>query len=61
MNEQINEEECRHAWVYYHTEHDTVYLQCSLCRMVRIAMPNEPCHLVSRELNIRHDDCDGDV
>lgn len=58
---EIKAELCSHVWVYDHADHDTVYLRCVWCNMVRIAMPGEPCQMVSRELKIRHDDRDGDV
>ena len=43
---EIKAELCSHAWVYDHTEHDTVYLRCVWCDMVRMAMPGEPCQMV---------------
>lgn len=52
---------CSHVWVYDHCDHDAVYMRCPYCQMVRLAMPGEPCHMVSNELKIRHDDQDGDV
>lgn len=52
---------CSHVWVYDHCEHDTVFMRCPYCNMVRMAMPGETAHLVNRELQIRHDDKDGDV
>jgi DNA-directed RNA polymerase subunit RPC12/RpoP len=54
-------ESCSHIWIYDHTDHDTVYMRCPYCNMVRLAMPGEPCHVVSRELNIRHDGEEGDA
>ena len=51
---------CSHVWIYDHTEHDTVYMRCPRCQMVRLAMPGETCHMVSRELKIRHDGEEGD-
>lgn len=59
MNDKM--ESCSHVWVYDHTDHDTVFLRCPYCGMVRIAMPGEVAARVSRELRIRHDDKDGDV
>ena len=40
MTEQEKQMElCSHAWIYDHTEYDTVYLRCPYCNMVRMAMP----------------------
>lgn len=62
MTEQEKKmESCFHAWIYDHTEHETVYMRCPYCNMVRMAMPGEPVHLVSKELKIRHDGEDGDA
>lgn len=47
MNDnELKMEFCSHAWVYDHTEYDTVYLRCVWCDMVRMAMPGEPCQMV---------------
>jgi len=47
MTEQEKQMElCSHAWIYDHTEHDTVYLRCVWCNFVRMAMPGEPCQMV---------------
>ncbi len=54
-------ESCSHIWLYDHTEHDTVYMRCQYCQMVRMAMPGEPCHMISQELRIRHDGEEGDT
>jgi len=54
-------ESCFHSWVYDHCAGEDVFIRCPYCGMVRIAMPGETSHLVNRELNIRHDDRDGDV
>lgn len=39
MIEQM--EKCSHVWIYDHTEHDTTYMRCPYCQMVRIVMPGE--------------------
>lgn len=52
---------CSHVWVYDHCDHDAVYMRCPYCNMVRLAMPGEPCHMVSKELRIRHDGEEGDT
>lgn len=62
MTEQKKKmENCFHAWIYDNTEHETVYMRCPYCNMLRMAMPGEPVHLVSKELRIRYDDKDGDI
>lgn len=53
-------ESCSHVWEYYTQTFDDVFLRCLRCGMVRIAMPGETCHMVSRELKIRHDGEEGD-
>lgn len=51
MTEQEKQMElCSHAWIYDHTEYDTVYLRCPYCNMVRMAMPGEPCQMVSHPI-----------
>lgn len=54
-------ETCSHAWVYDGQQFDDVFLCCPYCGMIRMAMPGETSHIVSRELKIRHDGEDGDV
>ena len=62
MNDnELKMESCSHVWVYDHTDHDTVYMRCPYCNMVRLAMPGEPCHIVNQELKIRHDGEEGDA
>jgi hypothetical protein len=62
MTEQeMKMEQCHHVWVYDHRGFDDVWLRCPRCGMIRMAMPGETCHIVSRELKIRHDGKDGDV
>lgn len=55
------QETCQHVWIYDHADFDNVFLRCPRCGMIRVAYPGETCHVVSRELHIRHDGRDGDV
>lgn len=52
---------CAHVWVYDHQAFEDIFLRCPYCGMVRLAELGEPAARVSKELNIRHDDQDGDV
>ena len=53
-----NQESCQHVWIYDHADFDDVFLRCG---MIRVAYPGETCHVVSRELHIRHDAEEGDT
>ena len=54
-------EQCQHVWIYDHLEHEILYMKCPRCGQIRPTMPGESACRISRELNIRHDDKDGDV
>ena len=54
-------EECPHAWQYEGESFGDRFVRCARCGMVRMAMPWEPVHLVSKELRIRHDNEEGDA
>ena len=62
MNDQ-----CSHLWVFDHKDHDDMYMRCRKCGTERIcSVEDEQIHpfvanRVARELNIRHDNSDGDV
>ena len=53
--------ECQHIWVYSRRDYETLYVKCSRCGLERPTMPGKSAIRVSRELNMRHDDRDGDV
>lgn len=53
--------ECQHAWQYEGESFGDRFVRCANCGMVRMAMPWETVHLVSRDLKIRYDDKDGDI
>lgn len=59
--------ECQHVWIYDHKSYTTIFMRCSRCGAVRTCDPgNELLHpfranQVAKELNIRHDNVDGDV
>ena len=57
--------ECQHLWVYDHKDFMDIFVRCLKCGAVRLANGGEKVSLVANvtamELNIRHDDKDGDV
>lgn len=54
-------ENCSHVWVYDGMQFEDVFLRCPRCGMIRMAMPGETNHIVSKELKIRHDGEEGDT
>lgn len=54
-------DECQHAWQYEGESFGDRFVRCAKCGMLRMAMPWETVHLVSKELRIRHDGEEGDA
>ena len=61
-------DQCPHLWIYDHKDYTTLYMRCSRCKAVRTCEPGDElihpfrvANMVARELNIRHDNVDGDV
>ena len=59
--EEKKMQECPHAWQYDGESFGDRFFRCARCGMVRLAMPWETVHMVSKELKIRYDDKDGDI
>lgn len=59
--------QCQHVWMYDHKDYNDMFLKCQRCGKYRKNdQLNEMIHpyranQVAKELNIRHDNVDGDV
>lgn len=59
--------QCQHVWVYDHKDYEHMYQRCKRCgRLKKTDVLNKMIHpyranQVAKELNIRHDNVDGDV
>lgn len=57
-----NQEPCPHIWVYDGKQGSDIWKICIRCGQTQLLGPYDPVPtLVAKELQIRHDDKDGDV
>lgn len=53
-------EQCDHAWEYFTTTFDDVFLRCARCGFVRLAMPGESVHKMDRPQMVDPEDGEND-
>ena len=59
--------ECQHVWIYDHKDYEHMYQRCKRCGKMKVTdvltkmIHPYRANQVARELNIRHDNADGDV